>query len=86
MRRACCHAVRMNRNIQIRNVPPAIHRRLKARAATEGFTMSAYLLRMINSHLERPSRQEVLDRIRARPVFGQDVDFAEIIREGRSSR
>ncbi|MXX85369.1 MAG: hypothetical protein F4Y71_02815 [Acidobacteria bacterium] len=76
----------MNRNIQIRNVPPATHRRLKVRAAAEGFTMSSYLLRMITTHLERPSRQEVLDRIRTRPIFEPDVDFAEIIREGRESR
>ena len=76
----------MHHNIQIRNVPPAVHRRLKARAAAEGFTMSSYLLRMINTHLERPSRQEVLDRIRARPIFEPDVDLAEIIREGRNSR
>lgn len=76
----------MNRNIQIRNVPAATHRRLKARAATEGFTMSGYLLRMIETHLERPSRQEVLDRIRARPIFEPDVDLAEVIREGRTSR
>ena len=76
----------MNRNIQIRNVPPATHQRLKARAAAEGLTMSAYLLRMINSHLERPSRQEVLDRIRARPIFEPDVDLAEIIRDARDAR
>lgn len=86
MRFACCHAICMNRNIQIRNVPPATHRRLKVRAAAEGFTMSSYLLRMITTHLERPSRQEVLDRIRTRPIFEPDVDFAEIIREGRESR
>lgn len=76
----------MNRNIQIRNVPPGTHRRLKARAAAEGFTMSGYLLRMINAHLERPSRRDVLDRIRDRPVFEPDVDLAEILREGREAR
>ena len=76
----------MNRNIQIRNVPPATHRRLKTRAAAEGFTLSGYLLRMITMHLERPSRREVLDRIRTRPVFEPDVDLAEIIREGRDAR
>ena len=48
--------------------------------------MSSYLLRMITTHLERPSRQEVLDRIRARPIFKPDVDLAEIIREGRDVR
>ena len=76
----------MNRHIQIRNVPPETHRTLKARAAAEGFTMSGYLLRMIHAHLERPNRQDVLDRIRARPSFEPDVDLAEIVREGRDAR
>ena len=76
----------MNRHIQIRNVPPRTHRRLKARAAAEGFTMSGYLLRMIHARLERPSRGDVLDRIRARPIFAADVDLAEIVREGRDAR
>ncbi|MCY3746667.1 MAG: hypothetical protein OXH05_10605 [Acidobacteria bacterium] len=76
----------MNRHIHIRNVPPATHRALKARAAAEGFTMSGYLLRMIDAHLERPSRQAVLDRIRARTIFDADVDLAEIVRGGRDAR
>ena len=73
-------------HIQIRNVPPGIHRHLKVRAATEGLTMSSYLLRMIETHLERPSRREVLDRLRARPVFESDVDIARIVREERDAR
>ena len=76
----------MTRNIQIRNVPPAIHRRLKARAIAEGCSLSAYLLRLINAHLERPTRQEVLDRIRTRPALESEVDLAEIIRGARDGR
>jgi hypothetical protein len=52
--------------IQIRSVPPELHRRLKARAAMEGVSMSEYILREVGKALERPTRAEVLARIRAR--------------------
>ena len=54
--------------VQIRNVPPELHRRLKTRAAMEGMSMSDYILREIGKSLERPMRQEVIDRLRARPI------------------
>ena len=53
--------------VQIRNVPPELHRRLKARAAIEGMSMTDYVLRELRKALERPTRQEVLDRLRERP-------------------
>ena len=37
----------MSKMIQIRNVPDDLHRALKVRAAREGMTLSAYLLREI---------------------------------------
>jgi len=48
--------------VQIRNVPAEFHRRLKARAALEGMSMSDYILREIGKALERPTRGEVLER------------------------
>lgn len=50
--------------VQIRNVPAGFHRRLKARAAMEGMSMSDYILREVGKALDRPTRQEVLDRLR----------------------
>ncbi len=38
------YAVNMSKMIQIRNVPDALHRKLKARAALEGMSLSDYLL------------------------------------------
>ena len=72
--------------IQVRNVPEALQRRLKARAAMEGVSMSAYLRRLIERALERPSRQEVLDALRALPEIEPDIPAAEILREARESR
>ena len=49
-------------------LPSDFHRRLKARAAMEGMSMSDYILREMGKALERPTRQEVLERLRSRPI------------------
>ena len=72
--------------IQIRNVPPDFHRRLKARAASEGTTMSSYILRELGKALDRPTRQEVLERLRALPVRRMKRSAAEVIRVERDAR
>ena len=72
--------------IQIRNVPVQLHRRLKARAALEGLSMSRYILREIEKALERPSRRELLDAIRSQPETVWDPSPADILREERESR
>jgi plasmid stability protein len=73
-------------NVQIRGVPPEFHRRLKARAAMEGMSMSEYILREIGKALDRPTRQEVLERIKARPVRRLSRSAAQIIRAERNAR
>jgi antitoxin FitA len=72
--------------VQIRNVPEDFHRRLKARAAMEGMSMSDYILREVGKALEKPTRQEVLDRIRARPARRVKRSAAEVIRAERVVR
>ncbi|HYU35145.1 MAG TPA: hypothetical protein VEW48_23575 [Thermoanaerobaculia bacterium] len=52
--------------VQIRNVPDELHRRLKARAALAGMSISEYLLQDIERSLERPTREELLERLRRR--------------------
>lgn len=76
----------MSTMIQVRNIPDSLQRRLKARAATEGVSMSAYVRRLIERAVERPSRQEVLDRLRALPAVKTDISAAEILREAREAR
>ena len=71
--------------VQIRNVPPEFHRRLKARAALEGMSMSDYILREIGKALERPTRAEVLDRLRSRPVRRLKRKAADVIRAERDA-
>jgi antitoxin FitA len=71
--------------VQIRNVPPELHRRLKARAAIEGLSMSDFVLREIRKALDQPTRQEVLERLRARPARQFRRSAAEVIRAERDS-
>ena len=72
--------------IQIRNVPADFHRRLKVRAAIEGTSMSSYILRELGKALDRPTRQEVLERLRALPVRRMKRSAAEVIRAERDAR
>jgi len=72
--------------VQIRNVPADFHRRLKARAAMEGMSMSDYILREIGKALERPTREEVLARLRARPARRVSQSAADVIRAERDAR
>jgi len=72
--------------VQIRNVPAEFHRRLKARAALEGMSMSDYILREIGKALERPTRGEVLERLRSRSVRRLKRKAADVIRAERDAR
>jgi plasmid stability protein len=72
--------------VQIRNVPADLHRRLKARAAIEGMSMSDYVMREIGKALDRPTRQEILDRLNARPLRRLRRSAADVIRRERDAR
>jgi plasmid stability protein len=62
----CFYVVRMSAMIQIRNVPDALHRRLKSRAALAGMSLSDYLLAEIREMAERPTLEELRTRLQAR--------------------
>ena len=72
--------------LQIRNVPDSLHRRLKARAAMEGVSMSLYVLREVERALARPSRRELLQAIREQPEVTLDRSPADVLREERGLR
>ena len=72
--------------LQIRSVPTDLHRRLKARAAMEGLSMSDFVLREIRKALDRPMRQEILERLRAQPVRKLRRSAADVIRAQRDAR
>lgn len=72
--------------IQIRNVPDAVHRALKARAALAGMSMSDYILRELKKALERPTRSELLDRLAALSEVEAEPPPAAMVREERDTR
>ena len=71
--------------IQICNVPIALHRRLKARAAAEGISMSAYVRRELERVSSCPSPEEFLRELRAEPVEVLEPSPTEILRRERKA-
>jgi antitoxin FitA len=72
--------------VQIRNVPEALHRRLKSRAALEGMSLSDYLLAELRRVAERPSLAELRDRLEKRRATDPHPSPEEAIRAERDSR
>ncbi len=73
-------------NIQLRNVPSEFHRRLKARAALEGMSISDFIGRELRKSLERATRADVLERIRSTPTKRLAPTAAEAICAERDTR
>jgi plasmid stability protein len=72
--------------IQIRHVPDSLHRQLKARAALEGLALSDYLMRELRKVAERPTREEMRDRLRRRPRYRGTRSPTSVIRRERDRR
>ena len=72
--------------IRIRNVPDTLHRRLKARAAMSGMSLSDYLLQQIRTMVERPTAEELRARLARRSTVRLSVDTADAVRAERDSR
>ena len=72
--------------IQIRNVPDVLHRQLKARAASEGLSLSDYLLRELRVLVSYPNQAELVARIRARAPVKVETPPADMIRAERDGR
>jgi antitoxin FitA len=73
----------MSTMIQVRNVPDALHRRLKARAALAGMSLSDYLLSEIREVAERPTVDELRARLERRSQIAPSIPPAEAIRTER---
>jgi plasmid stability protein len=71
--------------VQIRNVPDPLHRKLKSRAAEAGQTLSDYLLTELERLASRPTREEMLARVRSRKPVRLRTPAAVVIRAERES-
>lgn len=76
----------MSKMIQLRNVPDALHRRLKARAAMSGMSLSDYLLSEIKEIAERPTLAEMRERLHQREPVTLQLDTVHILHEERDAR
>jgi len=72
--------------IQVRNVPEALHRGLKVRAATMGMSLSDYLLGELQEIASRPTLAEFCERLQKRKPVRVSLDTARILREEREMR
>jgi len=72
--------------LQIRNVPDDVHRTLKSRAALAGMSLSEYALAELKRSAERPTREEILARIAARPPARPRRSAAAAVRTERDAR
>lgn len=82
MIRACDYAFCMT-SLQIRNLPDHVHRTLKARAALAGQSLSEYAQAELLRAAERPTRQEIVDRIRRRAEVVLVEQPADAVRDQR---
>jgi plasmid stability protein len=76
----------MSKMIQLRNVPDALHRNLKARAAMAGMSLSDYLLGEIKEIAERPTLAELRERLHKRKPVAIHLDTARLVQEERDAR
>ena len=71
--------------IQIRNVPDALHRSLKSRAALESMSLSDYLLSELRRVAERPTIAELRERLARRPAVDPRVTPEQAVRDERDA-
>jgi antitoxin FitA len=76
----------MSKMIQLRNVPDALHRTLKVRAATAGMSLSDYLVIELKELAERPTLEEFGQRLNGRKPVASHIDSARAVREERDTR
>jgi plasmid stability protein len=76
----------MSKMIQLRHVPDDLHRKLKARAAKAGMSLSDYVIREIAPFADLPSMEEWLDKLHTRTPIKLAEPSAVTIRRLRDSR
>ena len=74
----------MNKHVQIRNLPPDLHQRLKQRALARSQTLSDYLREELERIAMLPTLQEWVQMARRQPPVDVSAEeVVEAIREGR---
>lgn len=76
----------MSKMIQIRDVPERVHTILKARAAREDMSLSAWIKRDLEPTVERPTMRESLERTREAKPIRTKRSVAQVLRQLRDAR
>lgn len=69
--------------VQVKNVPPEVHRVIRRRAATAGQSQQEYLLGLLVDHVRKPTLDEILARVEQRsggrvtPAFAVEAQRAD---------
>jgi len=63
--------------LKIKDVPPDVHRVLKARAALEGVSLTEYARRMLEQAARRPSREDLIAEL-PEPCLAPDILMFEV--------
>lgn len=74
------------KTLQVRNVPDDLHRTLKVRAAREGVSLSDYLLDELRQVADRPTLNELLERIARREAMALSAPAEDLVRAEREAR
>jgi plasmid stability protein len=72
-------------NVQVRDVPDDVHRRLKSQAALAGQSLNEFLLARMSEIARVPTVPELSARIRERQAY-TGPSSARVIREERDRR
>jgi hypothetical protein len=75
-------------SVQIKNVPPDVHRVLRRRADAAGQSLQAYLLAELTEQASKPTLKELFDRIGSERSGGRLplAHAASLVRADRDAR
>jgi plasmid stability protein len=76
----------MSKMVQIRHVPDALHRRLRARAALAGMSLSDYLRQELEAAAERLTPAELRERLASLEPARVREQPADAVRAERDRR
>ena len=82
----CRYHLHVAKMIQLRNAPDKLHRKLKARAAQSGMSLSEYLLREMRYVGEKPTLEEMMRRLEELTPVITKISNAQAVREEREKR
>jgi antitoxin FitA len=76
----------MGTHIHIRDFQEDLHAILAKRAKQKGLSLSAYLRSELTSLANRPTNEDIFERLRALPSINSSVSAVDLVREDRDGR